>query len=252
MALVQKEVKAVYLGSTQVRPVIPPDYLYFEANTAGSTVQLTRSKTSVRVPAMETSTDAQTWTSYTVWDTITLTNIWDRVYWRTSRETTAPYFSQSSNLYIYFNMTGSIAAGWELGYLLNKNGTDTLPNATNTFYHLFSGCPITSCPKINFTNTTQACYYGMFWYCTSLETLPKLYATSIADSNCYYGMFRWCSKIMISTTQTWDYQTPYRIPIEWTATMSGSTISDMFRNTWGSFTSDPSINTTYYTSNTLV
>lgn len=241
-----------YIGSQKVRPKIIPDYLCFTANTAGSTVALNRTKSSVRVPAMETSTDLETWTAYTVWSTITLSNIWDKIYWRTSRETTAPYFSQSSSLYIYFSMTGSIACSWELWYLLNKNGTDTMEGTSPTFYYLFSGCPITSCPKINFTNTTQGCYYGMFWYCTSLETLPKLYATSIADSSCYYGMFRWCSKIKISATQTWDYQTEYRIPIEWTATMSGSTISDMFKSTWWSFTSDPYINTTYYTSNTLV
>jgi hypothetical protein len=65
-------------------------------------------------------------------------------------------------------------------------------------------------------------------------------------------MFRNCSKIKLSTTQTWEYQTEYRIPTTWTWTSWSSSLSNMFTSTWWTFTWTPSINTTYYTSNTVV
>lgn len=91
----------------------------------------------------------------------------------------------------------------------------------------------------------------MFSGCSNLEALPALPATTMKNY-CYRDMFRNCSKIKLSSTQTWDYQTKYRIPTSWTGSTATSWNSNMFSNTWGTFTSNPSINTTYYTSNTVV
>jgi hypothetical protein len=65
-------------------------------------------------------------------------------------------------------------------------------------------------------------------------------------------MFNGCSKIKLSTTQTWEYQNEYRIPETWTWTTATNALYRMFRTTWWTFAWTPAINTTYYTSNTLV
>ena len=109
---------------------------------------------------------------------------------------------------------------------------------------------LTSIPTLPATTLDTACYRHMFRNCTSLSALPKLPATTLAAA-CYFCMFYNCSNIKISTTKTWEYQTPYRIPTTWSWTTATDALSYMFTNTWWTFTSNPSINTTYYTSNTV-
>ena len=92
---------------------------------------------------------------------------------------------------------------------------------------------------------------SMFKGCISLTGLPQLKATQLADG-CYYDMFSGCSSIKLSTNQTGDYQTPYRIPIEGTGVDADYALDDMFNNTGGTFTGTPTINATYYTSNEVI
>ena len=231
----------------QVRPEIP--YLCFKANTAGSTLKLRIWEWSPTSATLETSTNGSTWTTYTVWDTITLDNIWDKIYFRNTNENGSAFNSYDNNY--RFQMTWSIAASGDIGYLINKNSVTAYTN-THIFYNLFYQCSsLTSCPRLPATTITQLCYNGMFYWCTNLETLPTLPATTLQDG-CYGSMFRWCSKIKVSSTQTWDYQTEYRIPITWTWTDASMTTYQMLSSTGGTYTSDPSVNTTYYTSNTVV
>lgn len=258
MALIQQElkkcyiwstaVKKVYLGGVQVRPKEYP-YLCFTANTAGSTVALNK-QGSPTVVTLETSTDGSNWSTYTIWNTITLSNIWDKVYWRNTSETTTG-FSTAANARYYFSMTWSIAASGDITSLINKNCTDTL-SWNYCFNNLFESCTsLTTPPKLIATTLTQYCYYYMFMNCTDLEVLPKLPAITLAKY-CYNSMFYMCSKIKLSTTQTWVYQTLYRIPTTWTWTTATNALQNMFASTTWTFTWTPSINTTYYTSNTLV
>lgn len=267
------QVSKVFVGDTKVRPTLP-DYLCFTANTAGSTVQLTKvwSPTSV---TLETSTDWTNWTTYTFGDTITLSNVWDKVYWRNTSETDTWFGSWAGNHY-RFSMTWSIAWSWDINYLLNKNSTTTiisnncfsnlfisctalktppkLPATTLTQYcysWMFSSSWLTKTPKLPATTLANLCYASMFNGCTDLTELPELPATTLA-SFCYTSMFKSCSKIKLSTTQTWDYQTEYRIPIIWTWIDASDSMSNMFTSSWWTFTWTPSINTTYYTSNTVV
>lgn len=225
------------------------DYLCLTANTAGSTVKLTKTWSPTAV-TLETSTDGEIRTTYTIGNTITLSNIWDKVYWRNTSETTTG-FCTASNSYYVFAMTWSIAASWDVTSLINKNCTDTL-NWNYCFHRLFQNCTsLVSCPKLLATTLTENCYQAMFYQCTNLETLPNLPATSLPNS-CYAGMFSECSKIRISSTQSGIYQTPYRIPTEWTWTQGAGSMSYMLQNTWWMYTSNPTINTTYYTSNTVI
>lgn len=250
------------------------DYLCFTANAANSTVKLTKNGSPTAV-TLETSTDGSTRTTYTIWDTITLNNIWDKVYWRNTSETTTG-FSTAYNTYYKFAMTWSIAASGDITTLLNKNWTNTLSQwcfsnlfngcsaltkapelpattlADGCYYYMFYNCTnLTTVPQLPATTVYTSCYQNMFYYCSSLAQLPKLPATTLTNS-CYREMFSACSGIKLSTSKTWAYQTPYRIPTTWTWTTASYSLYYMFQSTWWTFTWTPSINTTYYTSNTVI
>lgn len=255
-----------------------PNYLCFTANTAGSTVQLTKTWSPTAV-TLETSIDGSTWTAYTFGSTITLSNIWDKVYWRNTSETTTWFNIDTSNYY-RFQLNWDINCSWDVTSLINKNCTDTLvwnfcflrlfhysstTNALKTppelpattltqscYMQMFYNCIwLTKAPKLPATTLASGCYRSMLQNCTNLEELPNLPATTLVDY-CYHSMFRGCSKIKISSTQTWEYQTAYRIPTTWTGTTASDALAYTLLNTWWTFTWDPTINTTYYTSNTLV
>ena len=96
---------------------------------------------------------------------------------------------------------------------------------------------------------TEGCYAYMFRGCTGLTQAPDLPATTLAKY-CYASMFRGCSKIKLSTTETGEYTQSYRIPTSGDGTTTTNSFSNMFAETGGTFTGTPSINTTYYLSNT--
>lgn len=248
------------------------NHLCFTANTAGSTVQLTQTWSPASV-SLETSTNWWVWTSYTIWDTITLSSIGDAVSFRNTSTTTTS-FSDYGNYY-QFVMTWSISASWDITSLINKNCTDTLISAY-CFYALFSSCTaLTTAPELPATSLSTWCYSSMFafctWlteppsfpattlqsqcynnmfnYCTNLTALPKLPATKLAN-NCYNSMFQNCSNIRVYTYNM-SWYSAYRIPFTWTGTTATNALNNMFYNTGWNVTT-PSINTTYYTSNTLV
>ena len=118
----------------------------------------------------------------------------------------------------------------------------------NMFYDCTS---LTTASALPATTLADRCYQSMFRGCTSLTTAPELPATTLAD-RCYQNMFNGCTKIKLSTTQTGEYQTAYRIPTSGIGTTATDALLYMFTNTGGAFTGTPEINTTYYTSNTVV
>ena len=125
---------------------------------------------------------------------------------------------------------------------------------TGCYAYMFYGCTsLTSAPSLPATTLDVRCYAYMFYGCTSLTSAPALPATTLAG-NCYRYMFNRCTKIKLSTTQTGEYQTTYRIPKSGTGTTATDALIDMFKDTGGTFTGTPSINTTYYlsTSNIVV
>lgn len=118
---------------------------------------------------------------------------------------------------------------------------------------MFEGCEnLISAPSLPATHVQDFSYCAMFRNCTSLSSLPAIYATWF-QMWCCDGMFENCTNIKISTTQTGEYQTAYRIPASGTGEVSNSAVfADMFAGTGGTFKGSPRINTTYYTSNTVV
>lgn len=242
MVLIQRSLQKRYVFvDVEVKP------LCFTANTAGSSVRLNKSWNPTIVN-LETSTDWENRSSYTINTTITLSNIWDKLYFRNTSETDTWFTIDWSNYY-NFVVTGSIAVSWDVTTLLNKNWTKTLSDWC--FWRLFQDATkITSTPEIPVTTLwVRSCQY-MFYWCSNITTLPKLFATEL-PTWCYYGMFQDCSKITLMGAQTWVYQTEYRIPYSWTWTeLWNYATQNMFYATWWVY--NPNINTTYYTNNTLV
>ena len=144
------------------------------------------------------------------------------------------------------------------GMFFNCTSLTTVPElpattlAQNCYTQMFMSCTsLTSAPILAATELARYCYYQMFYGCTALTVLPALPATTLANF-CYRDMFNGCTGIKLSDTQTGEYQTPYRIPTSGTGTTASNALTNMFTNTGGTFTGTPSINTTYYTSNTVI
>ena len=129
--------------------------------------------------------------------------------------------------------------------------TPALPATTlanDCYYYMFHDCTsLTKAPALPATTLAKNCYYGMFSGCTSLTQAPALPATTLANS-CYYRMFEKCTSLKLSSTQTGEYTREYRIPTTGTGTTATEALTNMFRNTGGTFKGTPSINTTYYLS----
>lgn len=127
----------------------------------------------------------------------------------------------------------------------------TAGRAEYCYYQMFYNSGITVAPSLPATTLAAHCYHYMFQNCRSLERLPALPATTLF-AHCYYGMFYGCTKIKLSATSGGDYINEYRIPSSGTGTTAASAMAAMFGSTGGTFTGAPTINTTYYTSNTVV
>ena len=118
------------------------------------------------------------------------------------------------------------------------------------YYAMFRGSSITCPPKIMATTMGVSCCETMFRDCIALICLPAISASSLS----LYSLvetFRGCTKIKLSTTQSDEYINEFRIPITGTGSDNNS-LNSMFTGTGGSFAGTPTINTTYYTSNTVV
>lgn len=140
--------------------------------------------------------------------------------------------------------------------LVNAPALPATTLASACYEDMFAGCTsLVSAPALPAATTAVTmCYRRMFKGCTSLVSLPALPATALKPV-CYTGMFSGCTKIKLSTTQTEEYATPYRIPTDGTGRTTGTaaqTVSSMFADTGGTFTGTPEINTTYYTSNKVI
>ena len=203
---------------------------------------------------LEYSTDTTTWST---WDgTTTLSSA-------TTGSKNALYLRGTGNTVITGNehdstykwvLTGTdISCIGNIENLLDYGTVETGAHPTMADYcyrSMFDGCTaLTQAPALPATTLANECYRLMFYGCTALTQTPALPATTLAYS-CYYGMFYGCTKIKLSSTQTGEYTTAYRIPITGTGTTATMALDRMFTSTGGTFTGTPEINTTYYLSNT--
>ena len=126
-----------------------------------------------------------------------------------------------------------------------------LPATTLAAYcysNMFDSCTsLAQAPALPLTTLENYCYSGMFQGCTSLTQAPALPATTLAEC-CYYFMFKGCTSLKLSSTKTDEYTQEYRIPSSGDGTTASTALAFMFKSTGGTFTGEPSINTTYYLS----
>lgn len=125
--------------------------------------------------------------------------------------------------------------------------------ASNCYRQMFSLCSsLTRAPELPATKLASSCYQEMFSYCSSLTRAPELPATTLANY-CYNRMFYACSSLKISSTQSSEYPTTWRIPSSGTISSTPTSWNtDMLTSTGGTFKSGPSKNTTYYGAWSLV
>ena len=201
---------------------------------------------------LEYSTDKSTWNA---WDGTEISSASSKLYLRGTGNTKIT--GNSSNYRFVFRGTNALKIACE-GNIENLLDYKTVSAgehpamASYCYASMFNGCKsLTTAPSLSATTLVSHCYDSMFAGCTSLTTIPELPATTLTDY-CYFSMFNGCKNIKLSTTQTGDYQTAYRIPTSGTGTTATNALLHMFIETGGTFIGTPSINTTYYTSNTVV
>ena len=239
-------------GVWNVTDLIPPlPYLSFIGNE--DFTLKTYNTTKNWDGTLEYSTDTSTWNT---WDGTEISSSGSKLYLRGTGNTKITGSTSPDNRFV-FTGTNALKIACE-GNIENLLDYETVsagghPTMVNYCYeYMFYGCTsLTTAPELPATTLADYCYNGMFYGCTSLTTAPELPATTLA-SWCYSNMFNGCTKIKLSTTQTGEYQTTYRIPKSGTGTTATNALTEMFANTGGTFTGTPSINTTYYTSNTVV
>jgi hypothetical protein len=121
--------------------------------------------------------------------------------------------------------------------------------APSCYTGMFFGCTsLTTAPSLPATTLADYCYQSMFRGCTSLTTAPSLPATTLANY-CYESMFYGCTAFKVSATQIGTYQYAWQIPTSGAGTTAIGWNRDMLKNTGGTFTGNPTINTIYYVEN---
>ena len=177
-------------------------------------------------------------------------------------------FNGSSDLEVYGNLNyllcdalgdeeaptslGDYAYAYMFGGCTSLTTAPELPAttlATWCYARMFNGCTsLTTAPALPATILGEYCYSYMFYNCTSLITAPELPATTLAN-NCYNQMFYNCTSFKVSATYTGSYTYAWRIPTSGTGTSATDWNLYMLKYTGGTFTSNPTINKTYYVEN---
>ena len=181
----------VALGSTA-----SSDALCFTAQEPGSTIKLTKNGDAPAVN-LQTSTDGNSWTPYTVEDTITLTNVGDKVYFKAVGSNGS--LASSPNDYNKFTTeVGKFEASGNVNSLLEEDEetarTMSLENRQFCYAYLFSGTILTKAPELPAITLAYGCYAMMFQWCPVLTQAPTLPATTLTDF-CYYYMFENCTSL---------------------------------------------------------
>ena len=240
---------------------IPTDSILFEGETSDFTLKATYKEWNGTV---EYSTDKNTWST---WDGSEIPSANKKLYLR-GKNNTKFYTSNG----VQFVLSANAGCYGNINTLLDyENPPTTLTR--NCYNSMFNGCTsLTTAPTLPATTLADACYSAMFRGCTLLTTAPELPATTLADNcylsmfngctslttapelpattlgeYCYQYMFKGCAGLKISATRTGEYTTAWKIPSTGRITSEPYNWNKfMLTNTGGTFTGDPSRNTTYY------
>jgi hypothetical protein len=217
---------------------------------------------------LEYSTDTQNWYE---WDASEINSSGNVLYLRGTGNTVITNGTSASHAMTLTSPTSSgISCTGNIMTLLDYKSPETAAMGVRCFAQMFSGSGITAAPELPATTLVDSCYRSMFIGCANLEAAPELPATTLA-ANCYRYMFSGsgitaapelpattlvdscyrnilygCTNIKISETKEGIYQKPWRIPTTGTGTTAANWNTAMLSGTSGTFTSNPTINTTYY------
>ena len=245
--------------------VVYTDCLTFTGETSDFTLAIPPFGAKEWDGTVQYSTDHNTWTT---WDGSAVSSVNKKLYLRGSGNTT--FYKRIG---AQFELSARAACSGNIQTLLEHSNPPTSIPTSKCYSYMFSGCSnLTTAPELPATTLARECYSYMFRFCTNLTTAPELPATTLADycysymfsdcirltqapelpattlaRECYSYMFNNCTSLKISSTQSTEYPTAWRIP-------SSGTISSvapdwnyyMLTGTGGTFTDNPSINTTYY------
>ena len=203
-----------------------PDYFWFEALEAGSTVSFGSVSRAgyEHLRNLYYSFDRTNWTRITgPDDIITLENEGDRVWFYSDGDTPLGRRYGNSNDFVYvgegrnFKGTGKLKCGGELAYLWKKGEAEMVEK---NYLGLFSAMTaLYDATEIIYPEgIAPYCYYGMFYGCTNLEQVPAILPEMTLDKACYQRMFYNCSSL----------KTVLTLPAE---TLAESCYDSMF---WGS------------------
>ena len=202
---------------------------------------------------LQYSLNATTWTTIASGETTPSASV---IYFRGSATGTKSLFTNSAttNAWIFTGAT-NLEVNGDITMLIQDilgGKVSDIPLADYCYQNMFNGCTsLIKAPNLPSTTLADSCYSAMFIGCSSLITPPALPATTLV-SNCYNNMFSGCTNIKLSTTKTGLYVNGYRVPTVGTGIDDYNTMFNMFINTGGTFADVPTINTTYYTENTIV
>lgn len=164
--------------------------LGFTAETANATISIQAYGGRAPVIHLETSFDeGNTWTPYTIGETIELTHIGDRVCFAAPPGVENKYNSaRNTGLgdYNHFVISGKMSASGSVMSYLKREESQTSFNYQRNLSNLFQNCTgLTKPPELPVTTLTMRCYMYMFANCTNLTAAPVLPAEQV-----YYNSYR--------------------------------------------------------------
>lgn len=243
----------IYKGSELVyekeeEPSYPSNVVVFKS---GSPRTITPRYTNTGITLQYSTNGGTTWTNISSGVTTASS---DEIWFRGRATGTKSLFTSTSTSNAWtFSGSSVLEVYGNLNFLLCNTLGDTIAPTSLAIYcysNMFRDCTsLTTAPSLPATTLGERCYYYMFYGCTALTTAPSLPATTLVN-RCYYHMFDGCTAFKVSYTKTGSYQYAWRIPTSGTGSAAESGWSSyMLTNTGGTFTSNPTINTTYYVEN---
>ena len=161
------------------------------------------------LPNLKYSKNGEPWKDFVIGTTTVNLTDGEKMYLRA--KDTNNSFSKDVSTFVYFTMTGSIAASGNIMSLVDKTCTSTTIPCDECFRSLFMNCvSLKSAPELPATTLTIGCYSNMFAGCSYLTVAPELPAATLQlNTNCYTGMFDHCSRLNSITVHftNWHFAT---------------------------------------------
>ena len=172
--------------------------LGFTAETDNATISIQAQGAAPEI-YLETSFDeGNTWTPYTIGETIELRHIGDRVCFAAPIGVENQYNSADNTgltRYNHFTISGKMSATGSVMSYIKREESQTSFNYMRSLSNLFQDCTgLTKPPELPATTLTARCYNRMFLGCTNLAAAPFLPAESIPSLGCRQ-LFLHCSLI---------------------------------------------------------